>query len=469
MAISPKPPHIHLIGQPFGCLGIANHTRSLFKAIINAVGQENASVYPIFPLESMQVDPLVDPSYYTLEEPIKSCLRRGLPSEKISGIVFIFWTPDIYKRIAALVDRSNSTIVGYFIFEWTKISSEHIEAIQSSLNLICVTSDFQKNIISEYIEDGSAIRKGIIEAGVDDAFKQLYDVERSKDFLYVGKYEARKCTKELFEMFASEPGLKNVKLTAACWDPSNPMFDPRELPFIKNGANNNITFVRPKSQEEMAELYSEHRFLVMPSRSGGVELPLLEAQSRGCIPIVTSYSAMQHYIDSNSYSINVHNLVPMYDEKWFPPYIDWGNWAEPDMTHLLNTIRYLSSSKDMETQQDFLKRSKEVRMWSTNFAYPTIVKKFLSKVLTLHHVLRREEPVEYTVDGEILKEPPRILPSTLRPSPFRNIGRGDRARVQIRDEDDLRWQTPVININWDTVVQTIDLARDVRVEGETRD
>jgi glycosyltransferase involved in cell wall biosynthesis len=72
----------------------------------------------------------------------------------------------------------------------------------------------------------------------------------------------------------------------------------------------------------MVTLYSSHRYLLVPSRAGGTELPVIEGAACGCVPIVTNYGGMAHYVPDNYiYHIPVKTMLPMYDDRWYKPTI----------------------------------------------------------------------------------------------------------------------------------------------------
>jgi glycosyltransferase involved in cell wall biosynthesis len=352
---------INLIGQIYGCMGIPNHTRDLFREICRQ--EPDAKIYPLAKSE--------DP--YDIDDLLRSRIQDEQP-KTFDGITFIFWTPDIYEAIVRKCNRKNSLIVGYPIFEWTRFSDSFIHGI-GQVDYIALSSKWaQETAISNGILDRKTL---VIPAGVRSEFQPEFgdELTQSKNFLYIAKNEKRKSVNETIAHFqhAFPNGEKvlDIKLT----DPHDPKFDPSsKIPI--NTIGKTFTLIGHLDKiSDMVLQYNQHRFILVPSRSGGTELPMLEAMACGCLPIVTDYSGMAHYLPENyPFKIKVDSMVPMYDDRWFKPNINWGTWAEPDWKQFERLLQFAASMDEEERVKLQCELAAHIEK---NFMYDGIVKSAL--------------------------------------------------------------------------------------------
>lgn len=351
--------HTNFIGQPFSCLGISNHMRDLVREIINQ--NPDTTIYPLFPAAAVD--------QYDITPELSSRMGTLSLGDKLTGLVFAFWTPDAIEKLAPLVDRSKSLLVCYFVFEWTKLSEQHKRGI-SLADYIAVPSEFHRQVLLDNGIDGNKII--ILRAGVSPAFLKDYDVERRHKFLFVGKYEARKCVDETIKSFLKVVTPEMGSLTFLCRDPHKPEWDVVKYLNL-NGIPNIDVGQRPSNPEEMARLYASHQYLLLPSRAGGIELPLIESMAQGVVPIVTKTSGMQCYMpEGYHWFIPVKEMVPMYDQRWFPPTTDWGIWASPSWIDFEDLLRKASSIKPIEESKLLQARAR------SEYNYIHIVKDLLT-------------------------------------------------------------------------------------------
>jgi len=352
---------INLIGNFYGCLGIPNHTRDLFRAVCEA--NEDAFIYPLFP-EAYQE--------YDLDVLLRQRTRQLSPNQKLKGVNLIFWTPDIYKNVLYYLDP-DSVKICYLIFEWTKFTDEFKKGLEM-MDYICVPSESAKQVLIENNINPDKIK--IVRAGLHPTFATGLDVpigeeERDKTrFLMVCKNEKRKCVEEALRCFTEVLG-DNDKcvLDALIKDPHDPSFNVRET--FKNITAKNINFIdSPNDIGGMEELYISHDFILLPSRSGAVELPLIEAASCGCLPIVTKTSGMSYYLPEDyEYWLQVKEYVKMFDDRWFKPEIDWGLWAEPDWEHFKTLLQ---SAVQCDAAKLFEQREKVIGFLKSECTYDKI-------------------------------------------------------------------------------------------------
>ena len=80
---------IHLFGQLYGCIGIPNHTRDLFRELIKQA-QDDTILYPI--VSGASAD------RYDIDDIIESHTSKNVVTGKLSGFAFVFWSPDVYSK-----------------------------------------------------------------------------------------------------------------------------------------------------------------------------------------------------------------------------------------------------------------------------------------------------------------------------------------------------------------------------------
>jgi glycosyltransferase involved in cell wall biosynthesis len=98
-----------------------------------------------------------------------------------------------------------------------------------------------------------------------------------------------------------------------------------------------LSTVRFEDDAAMARLYKLSHCLVLPTRSEGFGMPILEAMATGMPVIVTNYSGHLDFCnDSNAYLIDCPRLVDS-DPECFP-FIQ-SQWGEPDEDHLVSLMR----------------------------------------------------------------------------------------------------------------------------------
>ena len=106
-------------------------------------------------------------------------------------------------------------------------------------------------------------------------------------FLFVGRYERRKGIEELMQVVASMPELE-ISFVGAI-TPSKKM----------NRANVRY-YGEVKDVNTLNEIFDEHTFLIAPSHSEGMPNVIIEAMSRGLIPIATKVGAVEELVDNSN-------------------------------------------------------------------------------------------------------------------------------------------------------------------------
>lgn len=227
------------------------------------------------------------------------------------------------------------------VFETTKIPSYYIEQIQR-LDQVWVVSDWCLQSLVDQGVDRQQIK--VVPEGVSplsSSDRKPYTSNGSFKFLSVAKWEARKCQKQLVEVFkrtfsASEP----VQLILHAHNPfiSNFSID-RQLFWHRMGRWRQIVASQPVAAESLEQLYQQADVFVLPTRGEAWGLPVIEAMASGMPTIATQYSGISHYMLDNPLALKVDRLVPVFDPQGYQPNEHYGLWAEPCWEHLGRLMR----------------------------------------------------------------------------------------------------------------------------------
>lgn len=106
-------------------------------------------------------------------------------------------------------------------------------------------------------------------------------------FLFVGRYERRKGIEELMQVVSSLPQME-ISFVGS-------------IPPSKKIKRENIHYYgEVKDVNELNTIFDKHTFIISPSHSEGMPNVILEAMSRGLIPIATNVGAVEELVDSSN-------------------------------------------------------------------------------------------------------------------------------------------------------------------------
>ncbi|BCU75855.1 glycosyltransferase family 4 protein [Luteolibacter sp. LG18] len=247
-------------------------------------------------------------------------------------------------------------VVSYIPWETSRIPWP-IRRKLRRLDHLWVPSEWQREV---FLRNGiSAEKLSVVPLGFDpEAFhppvtpRQPGPVFR---FLFVGKWEERKALPELLEAFCSEfRADEPVELVLHAHNPFLADFDQEERlrqELRKLGARD--ARVRCRGEVALADLvraYREADAFVLPTRSEGWGLPLLEAMACGLPCIATNYSGLTAFAHAgNALLVETDGVIRVRDPFFFHPWLIWGTWARPNVAHLRRLMRQVVEQREEST------------------------------------------------------------------------------------------------------------------------
>ena len=261
--------------------------------------------------------------------------------------------------------------IGYTVWESTKIPDDWLAPLKGTAR-IWIPSHWGKEVLVANGFDRDKI--DVVPEGVDPG---LFNPNREKiakltdhpayKFLFLGKYEERKFTKELVIAFDEEfKDDEDAVLILACFNPFVEGFDIRQIV-------NNMGLSRPdkiyyfaptERHEDIARLYVSCDAFVFPTRAEGWGLPIIEAMACGLPTIVTDHSGQSEFVNENNAYLLKYSLEPITEPFFLSASGDYGLWARPDIEHLKSLMRKIF--EEQAGAKEFgLKASRDIlRNWT---------------------------------------------------------------------------------------------------------
>lgn len=255
--------------------------------------------------------------------------------------------------------------IGFPIFEldiFKSIEQHHL----NSCDRLFVCSQWAKDVcLNNRIKPRKATFNNtaidVIPLGVDtDTFKPCEIKDGPTIFFNCGKWEVRKGHNILPSIFSSAfNDDDNVELWIMC---SNPFLKNEEdlkwkSLYMDSKLSHKIRFIdRVNTHAEVYNIMSKVDCGIFPSKAEGWNLEPLELMACGKHVIITDYSAHSEFCnDENARLINIEELEPAYDGKWFDG--KTGNWAKIGDKQIKQTIdhmRYIHQLKNGDNLQQNL-------------------------------------------------------------------------------------------------------------------
>src|SRR6056300_619140 len=279
------------------------------------------------------------------------------------------------------------TKIGFPIFELDKFKPMERHHL-NSVDKLFVCSHWAKEVcINDQIKPHSAslyddaIR--VIPLGVDNKIFQPCEIKDGPTvFFNCGKWEVRKGHDVLVDIFNSAfSDDYNVELWMMC---DNPFLSAEEdekwkNKYLSRPIGYKVRFIsRKRTHDEVYNIMAQVDCGIFPSKAEGWNLEPLELMACGKHVIITNYSAHTEFCNTkNSYLIDIDELEPAYDGKWFNGKV--GSWAKIGQDQIEQTINHMRTVHSLK-QDGQLKVNEEGIKTSKEFTWENTAKEILAHV-----------------------------------------------------------------------------------------
>jgi glycosyltransferase involved in cell wall biosynthesis len=267
----------------------------------------------------------------------EQCLSRANFFDYNAPCLKIWHQFDLASKIG------NGKYYAFPFFEINRLNDKEKHHL-NYVSKIFVASHWAKQIL---IENGINKQIDVVPLGVDtNIFRtppKIKLLNNNYVFFHIGKWEIRKGHDFLLKAFDAAFDINdNVELRLL---PHNPFLNEQEtqqwFSLVQNcKLKDKIKiFGRLQTQFHLAEFISDGDCGVFPSRAEGWNHELLESMALNKPVIATNYSAHTEYINNNNcFMINVDELEPANDNKWFNGF---GNWAKLGQNQFDQLVYYM--------------------------------------------------------------------------------------------------------------------------------
>lgn len=186
----------------------------------------------------------------------------------------------------AFITQAN-TFSSFFQFYY----KNSIKRVIKKADRIITVSNFSKSEIEKYYPE-SIGKIRVAYLGSSSIFKQIDNIEKKEQILYVGSLNERKNFIGVLKAFELL-NIHNYKLIIVGNFFSNYKLSKEVQKNIQKAKNNpNIEFRHGVSNEELVKIYNESKLFLFPSFYEGFGLPVLEAMSCGTPVICSNTSSL---------------------------------------------------------------------------------------------------------------------------------------------------------------------------------
>lgn len=296
-------------------------------------------------LEQLTSPALFPISRIEAEEKYSSVIRAALDRAPLYDIL----APSlrIFHEFSLAESVGRGLRVGFSFFEVNKfndIQKHHV----NSVDHMFVSSQWAKNIIVDQTHH-SKDTVHIVSLGVDiNSFVPTNKPHTEKTiFLNIGKWEVRKYHDKMATVFKKAFPNNEAELWMM---PLSIHYTEKELAdwdkYYRGILGDNVKFIGKVSENQLVDIINSADVGLFPYRSEAFCLPVIEMMACNKKIIATNYSGPTDYLTKyNSSLINVNNMSPMFDGKWFKNNGD-SEWADPDEDHLIELLRHAHNNKE---------------------------------------------------------------------------------------------------------------------------
>lgn len=262
--------------------------------------------------------------------------EQGLPavgerSWWVNGRAVALCVPDWWEHIEC------ERLIGHTMFESTKMPEGRIKAINAHSDACLVPCQWCKE---SFEEQGVRVPVYVVKWGVDP--RDYYPLTRNgRDgaytFLWSGTPDWRKGWDVAYKAFLAAFGKReDVHL----------ILHFRRAPMgVKGFSDPNVTMIEGmKTREGLRRMLHAADCFVFPSRGEGWGLPPREAAATGLPVIATSWGGLAEDISHWALPLHVKAMVPAEFGFWDAGTI--GDWAEPDLDHLVEHMRWCADNPE---------------------------------------------------------------------------------------------------------------------------
>lgn len=266
---------------------------------------------------------------------VQQCIQNAKNFDTQAPTVKIWHQTHLKQRIG------NGLYSSFPFFELDRLSPDERNEI-NYCDKIYTASKWSKQVL---LDNDISIPITVCPLGVDrDIFKPQQKIQNNKYiFLHIGKWELRKSQDILLHCFEKAFTVKDDVELWLC--PHNPFLTEKEHRYWVNMVKYHRLydkikiFSRVKTQYDLANIISQVDCGVFVSRAEGWNNEILEVMGMDKPCIVTNYSAHTEYCDkNNSFLVDVENLEPAFDNKWF---FGQGKWAKLGIAEKDCIIHYM--------------------------------------------------------------------------------------------------------------------------------
>lgn len=343
---------------------------------LNGTGYGITSTNITFGLRNLDVDislyPIGNATAETQDqkEVLSSMLNRGRFYDTYAPFLKIWHQHDLSTRIGK---------GKYFAFPFFEVDTFHdFEVHQmNQTDAIFTASHWGKSILQE---NGVRVPIYVAPLGADSTIFNPNYIGMSGEnyvFMHIGKWEVRKSQDFLIHAFNTAFDKNdNVELWLC---PHNPFLTEQETKKWEEMAKNSrlgdkITILsRFPGQRHLAEAIQHADCGIFLSRAEGWNNEIPEMMMMNKPIIATNYSAHTEYLTAdNSFLVDITELEPANDGKWFHGHGNWAKLGVPQMEQTVEHMRFVYNNK-VQSNPNGVETAQKLSWYNTaSVVYDTI-------------------------------------------------------------------------------------------------
>ena len=260
------------------------------------------------------------------------------------------------NRLGEMVGKGLHT--AYSFFELDPLQSADVHHI-STLDIFFSPTVWAKDVCEN--ANLSNICPVVIPPAVEWYNTDCRDCDGTVRFLHIGKFEERKCHKQMVEAFGEAFDIfDNVLLDMYCHNPFNNKEenDAWMNEIVRSKLSHKIKVLSPiQRHSDMLRNYSNYDIYLSFSRAEGYDLPLIEAMSNGLLCVATDSTAHKDYVtNENAIVVKSIGKILARDKKWFVEGNgEWDDYNKTDFVLALKEAKAEIETSKMERRMRAIK------------------------------------------------------------------------------------------------------------------